>query len=581
MISDEYSGSNPHAVIVGIAIVISLLFHFILGFVVANRKMVVVNTNMPEREDLTFQISDVEPQLMSVENELKMMAESDKSGMEQLPPGIPETVFDPPPVPDGYGLPSASESSSGAMAPSTGSAELFIPRVEMLASESVTAPELENQRFVIPDADRKDNAPDIVPEAFSLKPSGGDTFAENVAFVPAALPSGIYEADKLDSMFVQSDPVSAALAPEEMSDRENPLNMAVENPEDKVVPIEYVLDAALTVYRPPVSDGYKYFKIDIHRKSEEVLKVIPRDVLFVIDTSGSVSWWRMGVVKKSIRQGVDALSPNDRFNILAFSTENRFCFGSAWQSLNNASKAAADDFLDTLESGGSTDIYGAMKCALDLPRDPARVMLVFLISDGRATAGIQKASEIISEFSVMNSGRVSVFATALGSRDNEYLLSMLSILNRGDLASIPKDKFRITPELISIVEKTSRPVLSDISFTFDIDSAADIAPAMTTHLYLDRPLSVFGRVKEDVGRVVFQAKGVSGKTRYDMVFSLNLDSPEAKKGTPLVATDWAKARMYDFFAKFDETRDQRIMGEMLDLRNRYGVMIPFVKAFMD
>ncbi len=339
-------------------------------------------------------------------------------------------------------------------------------------------------------------------------------------------------------------------------------------------PIENVLKASVSVYRPRRSDGYLYFKVDVDRKTEDVLPPLPRDILLVQDASGSLGNERLRFCSQAFGQIIDNLKPTDRINVLKFNTVNTYCFGTTWQSADPATRVKAKAFINAIQSEGNTDIFNAVKGVLDMPRSHDRVMLVILASDGRTTAGnLRRDSEIIGEFSKLNDGKVSVFNVGVSKSSNEFLLSMLSFCNRGGAAYIAPDRFKIGDEVIGLYQSIANPVLADISFMFDSSSGADVAPQMTTHLYLNRPMQLYGRVPEDRKTVVFQARGVSQGKKYDMVFSLDLDS--AAKASSNVATDWARAKMYDYVGEHARKPNAVLLYKMNELGRQYDITIPF------
>ena len=271
---------------------------------------------------------------------------------------------------------------------------------------------------------------------------------------------------------------------------------------------------------------------------------------------------------------IDGLKPTDRFNVLKFDTEFTYCFGEAWESADAANRTRAKVFVDAIVTSGNTDIFSAMKSVLALPRDDERAMIVLFASDGRTTAGqLRQDTEIIGEFSALNAGRVSIFNFGVSPNSNAFLMSMLSFCNRGGPAVTASDRFKIPGMIDGVVSTLANPVLKDIRFMFDSASGADVSPEMTTHLYLDRPMQLYGRVPEDQKVVVFQARGNSAGTRYDMMFTIDLE--HAERGASRLATEWAHAKMYDTVARHAREPSPALLYEMDELGKRYDVPVPF------
>ena len=342
-------------------------------------------------------------------------------------------------------------------------------------------------------------------------------------------------------------------------------------------PIENVLDASLAIHRPRRDDGFVYFRVDVRRKGADVLPPVPRNILFVQDASRSISPERLHQCREAFK-GVLAsgLLPSDRFNVLSFNTANAYAFPDGWRAPTPENVAAATAFVDGLVPEGNTDIYNAMRGILDLPREPGRSTLVFLLSDGVATAGdVRRDSRIIGEFSALNAGGVSVFGLGVSKRSDEYLLSMLSFCNRGGPALVSRDRFEIPKLVARAVEGVGSPVLTDIRFLFDTASGAVVTPRMTENLYLDRPLRLYGRVPAGTKDVTFQARGRNGGKKYDMVFTLRLGDPAPGSGDASIAESWARTRIYDLIASYAGEQDPATLAEMTRLGTAHNLPIPF------
>lgn len=385
--------------------------------------------------------------------------------------------------------------------------------------------------------------------------------------VDAAVSETFKGGDRAPPESVEAGPVASGEAAADFF-REIPAEVA------PATPIENVLVATPVVYRPRRSDGHAYFRIDINRKGEDVLPPLPRDILLVQDASASLAMQRLHFCRQALVAVIDALQPEDRFNVLTFNTEYVYCFGKTWRSPTEANRAEARTFVEAIEPEGNTDIFTAIQSVLEMPRDPDRPMIVLFLSDGHSTAGdLQRDSEIIGQFSALNEGRISIFNVGVSRNSNAFLMSMLSYCNRGADALIAPDRFKITSLVDALHRSIARPVLTDIRFMFDTVSGAEVAPEVTAHLYLDRPMQLFGRVPEDQQRVVFQVRGLSGGTPYDMVFSLDLD--EAARGESSLATDWAQARMFDAVGRQARDPDPKNLREMNELGRRYRIPVPF------
>lgn len=594
--SSEDAGATVQLAIASGAIIFSLLLHFLGIASVSDIKITLFqNANLPkidlETKSLPPITVDVEKtqELIDAEN-IKIaeaVAGEDKAeDYSETPQPMPESVFQ-------------AKNVANKFLPGTGAKtveldeidfkpnpEMWLPRIDVVEIDRKAVADIDlsdMSRISVPKIERFENAPDVVFQTAPVVVSSIE-FTELPNFIPSAKPMGVAGAEEYIEDTKAAEPPrlvsEEVLANPETTKEIVERVISVPEPEKIPEPIENVLKPQLTVYKPGFlsSDDYVYFRVDISRKDETSLPVINRDVLFVQDASESIGALRIGIVRENLKSLVGALQPSDRFNIMAFNDESSLCFQHGWMSAGEqGAKVMADQFINGIQARGNTDIYRAIEEILDLPTDPNRVLLVILLTDGSTTKGeITQDTEIISAFSQMNGGNASVFSISPGRKgNNDYLLSMLSFLNRGGPATMVKDRFETKSAAMNVFSSTSRPVLTDVSFVFDSFSAAEVAPHNTPHLYLDTPLYIFGRVKKDVESVTFQAKGKSYGKDYDMIFELPLEGPDVKKGESIIRKEWARARMFDLFAEYEKTKSSILALEMKDLSKEYDVTIPF------
>lgn len=593
--SNEDAGATIQLAIATVAIVLSLLLHF-LGIATISdlqislfdgAKLNEIKVNVKQLPPVEVNIDNLQEfnETQNIKIAEAMDDSSEVGKYNETPVPVPESVFQAQNIANNFlpGLGAKTvELEEVDFIPNP---ELWQPRIEVVEIDRKTIEKLDVAdltRIVIPKIERFEEAPDVVVPTTPTLISP----VENMplpTFVPSAKPAGMAGAEEYienteaakPQKLVGSDAIANSDTTTEIVER----IIQVENTEPPPVPIENVLAPQITVYRPnSPSDDYVYFRVDVARTSETALPVIKRDVLFVQDASESIGNLRIGIVRENLKSLVKALQPTDRFNIMAFNAENSLCSHNGWMDANNeASKKAAFEFIGNVKSQGNTDIYRAVEQILDLKSDPNRALIVILFTDGSTNSGkITQDTEIISAFSSKNGGRASVFTIAPGRKgNNDYLLSMLSFLNRGGPATIVRDRFATRETSMKVFNSCMRPVLTDVSFVFDSSSGTEIAPHNTTHLYLDSPLYVFGRVKKNVESVIFQAKGKSHGKSYDMIFAMPLASNETKVGDASILKEWARARMFDLFAEYDKTKNPILANEMKALSKAYNVSIPF------
>lgn len=593
--SAEDSGTTIQLAIASFAIILSLILHFLGIATISDLKISLfdgakfdnVNVNVKQLPPVEVNIDDLfeQPEVQNIKIAEATTELSDANDYRETPVPVPESVFQAQNLPNNFLPGLGAKTVELDEVDFNPNPELWQPRIEVVEIDRKAVEQIDVSditRIVVPKIERFENAPDVVvPTApVAIKP------IEDMAmpvFTPSATPTGVAGAAEYFEGTEAAKPQklvgSDAIANVDMTNVSVDRIIQIEDEEPPPVPIEDVLAPQLTIYRPnSASDDNIYFRVDVARTSETALPVIKRDVLFVQDASESIGSIRIGIVRENLKNLVKALQPTDRFNIMAFNAENALCSQNGWMNANDeSSKKLAIDFIDNVKSQGNTDIYRAVEQILDLKTDPNRALIVILFTDGSTNSGkITHDTEIISAFSSKNGGRASVFTVAPGQKgNNDYLLSMLSFLNRGGPATIVKDRFATRATSMKVFSASARPVLTDISFVFSSQSGAEIAPHNTTHLYLDSPLYVFGRVKKNTESIIFQARGKSHGKSYDMVFSMPLTGPDVKIGDATILKEWARARMFDLFAEYDKTKNPILANEMKALAKEYNVSIPF------
>ena len=336
--------------------------------------------------------------------------------------------------------------------------------------------------------------------------------------------------------------------------------------------LEKYLKADIYVYRPFADSRYAYCRIEIKRRSDNALPVLPKDLLIVQDASASITEQKLHFCREGMLKVLDRLGPDDRFNVVEFRDATSRCFPE-WSPVNPGSLAQAREFIESMRAIGNTDIFGSLQELLTLPRKPGRPVILQVISDGVATAGMTDQSQIIEAFSQENKGMVSVFTVGTYPGANAYLLDLLSYRNRGDTSIVRTGRWDIPAVIEQRVREISRPVLSDVRFRFAGQTYCEVYPVMTSNLYLDRPLVVFGRYSRDAKRLVFQARGQADDIQCDMVFDIDLAT--AMSGEKDICTDWAWQKAYYLIGEHNRTKRAEIVDQLRQVGKTYGIRIPY------
>lgn len=436
------------------------------------------------------------------------------------------------------------------------------------------------RRLMTPPVDRIRQAPDIVV------PAAETEFRARVAADPLPILPGVGGVDfgaaawtpalDGDGMFDSGDGLSAVdeSVRQSVSDRMDEAPSAIARQD----PIDRYLKARVRKYIGGRDRQYGYLQIEIERYDEDFLEVLPKDVFFIMDLSGSMGQRRVAAGGEGIRQALSNLGPRDRFNIVTFAHAPG-SYADNWVAATPAQIARVPAFLDGMVSGGMTDIDAALNHILALERDPRRPTLALMLTDGIPTAGITNSTRIIEDFTVRNRGDISMFAVAAAPDTiaNMYLLDMLAYRNRGDSRVMQTGRWEIPALTDQLSREFARPVLTDLRYRFTHDSACEAYPVVLSHLFLDRPLVLYGRFPRDKQEVVFQVVGQSGGRAFDFFFRLPLDQVET--GDTDIRLQWARHRMYHLVGEHMRTGDASVLRELFETARQFGLEIPYLENF--
>ncbi len=337
-----------------------------------------------------------------------------------------------------------------------------------------------------------------------------------------------------------------------------------------VEPVEELLEIALYTYTSPWEPESLYFRIQVQPTDRQSIEPLPRDVLLIQDCSESMSQAKLDKCKVGLKHFIDSLGEEDRYDIMGFRETPYRCF-DRWAEHTASHRATAEWFIESMESRGNTDILASLTGLLDLPREMGRAVVTVWVTDGRPTMGMMNHSKIIQTFTEMNRGNISVYAVGGGKKVNSFLLDLLSYQNRGD-SIIVKDEENLPQALAQLGSRLRRPVLADLRYRFTGLREKEIYPKKLTHLFLDRPLNIYGKTSE-TGEAAFQIVGQAGPQFKDMVFSL--DWNQALPGDASIRREWAEHKVYDLIGQHIAGEDEYMLRKIRSLIKQYSLDIPY------
>src|SRR6266550_3495692 len=265
---------------------------------------------------------------------------------------------------------------------------------------------------------------------------------------------------------------------------------------------------------------------------------MPKELVFVLDTSGSMSGFPIEKAKETMKLALDSLYPSDTFNLITFSGDTNILFSEPVSATKENLKKA-QTFLETRQGGGGTEMMTAIKAALDPSDAQGHVRIVCFMTDGE----VGNDMEIISE--VQKHPNTRVFAFGIGSSVNRFLLDKVAEYGRGevDYVALNDDGSAAARRFH---ERVRNPLLTDISIEWNGLPVADVYPQRIPDLFSAKPVILSGRYTAGAHGIVRLKAKMAGN---DFVREIPVDFPEVQSQHDVLASLWARDRIDDLMGQ--------------------------------
>jgi Ca-activated chloride channel family protein len=335
-------------------------------------------------------------------------------------------------------------------------------------------------------------------------------------------------------------------------------------------------DIGLTAlaHRPVSSDNGFFLLLISPRVEIPKDQTIPRDLVLVLDTSGSMRGVKMDQARKALRYCLDNLGPKDRFGLINFATtvnnySDKLLDGSKEQ-VEHAKK-----WVDDLEATGGTAIDAALDAALSLrSKDAGRSFTVVFFTDGCPTIGETDPQTILKNVARKNTANTRIFTFGVGDDVNATMLDQLADQTRA-VTTYVRPEEDIEAKASGLYSKISHPVLANLRLTATNGiRLSEVYPPQLPDLFHGGQLVVLGRYSGHGPSAVTLTGSVGDQTRtfaYDVSFPGKTDHERS-----FVEHLWARRKVGYLLDQIRANGEKKeLVDEVTALAKRYGIATPY------
>ncbi len=327
------------------------------------------------------------------------------------------------------------------------------------------------------------------------------------------------------------------------------------------------LGVSLLTFKEAGEDGYFLLLAAPGADAKSSRQVIPKDVVFILDTSGSMAGAKLRQAKKALQFCVENLNDADRFEIIRFSTEAEPLFEKLTEA-NAGNRQRAAEFIEGLKPIGGTAIEEALVKALALRPD-----VVIFLTDGQPTIGNTKEDDILASVKQADVGNTRVFCFGIGTDVNTHLLDKITETTRAfSQYVLPEEDIEI--KVSNFFTKIKDPVLADpeLKFTGGV-KVSKLYPSPLPDLFRGDQLVMVGRYTGGGHGAAVIEGTVNGQPRK---FAYDVKFPAKANDHEFIPRLWATRRvgyLLDEIRLHGENKELR--DEVTELARQYGIVTPY------
>jgi len=305
---------------------------------------------------------------------------------------------------------------------------------------------------------------------------------------------------------------------------------------------------------------------------------LAKEIIFVIDKSGSMSGDKIAQVKRVFTGIITDLPPDDYFNVIFFDSDV-MAFRNSLMEANTETKAEAANFVNALDAQGGTNINGALLQALGMfDPDSGKVPIVVFLTDGEPTDGVTSPYVIRENVKAANVAGASIFTIAFGitNEANYDFLRALSLENSGVAEQFFPEK-NAEIEMNTFYETISTPVITDMDFSYS--DSSDIVNTGYNTLFAGSDAIILARYPAGTGNIDSNIDAVTrtGDRSFDETFPV-----VSRPDNSFVPKLWAHTKIRELMDRMVvEGETDALVSEITDLSLEFGFVTPYTSLFVE
>lgn len=268
--------------------------------------------------------------------------------------------------------------------------------------------------------------------------------------------------------------------------------------------------------------------------NESDIPIQHRELILVIDTSGSMAGTSIEAAKAALLDALAGLTAGDKFNIIEFNSTHRSLFTSPAVA-NHVNLQRAKAFTRGLVADGGTEMMGALRTALAYKESNVLRQVVF-ITDG--SVGYEDS---VIEAVKNQLGSARLFTVGIGTAPNQWFMRKVALAGRGSYQLI-HDLNNVQREMSSLLRKLASPALTDINIAFE-GGTAEAVPNPIPDLYAREPIVIAAKLNG--APHTLKLSGKWAQTEWQTMASIS-DAPVSQTG---LSTVWAKKKIESLLDK--------------------------------